>query len=92
MRPNKRKRPDWNWPSWRYGPDGDSAIFKCPEDVPDGWTKKPGVKEEPKPTRQPIRLDREALLKELQDKGIIASSKWSTAYAQELVNNGMPTP
>lgn len=83
---------DYSWPSWRYGPDGESAIFKCAEDVPIGWVRRPGDVEEAHVLREPVRLDREALLKELQDKGIIASSKWSSAYIQELVNNGMPKP
>jgi hypothetical protein len=26
------------WPSWRYGPNGEAAIFERPEDVPDGWS------------------------------------------------------
>lgn len=26
-----------HWPSWRYGPNGQSAIFHKAEDVPVGW-------------------------------------------------------
>jgi len=25
------------WPSWRFGPEGQSAIFEKQEDVPVGW-------------------------------------------------------
>lgn len=25
------------WPAWYYGPDGQSAIFSCAEEVPAGW-------------------------------------------------------
>lgn len=25
------------WPAWRYGPDGQKAIFESPEEVPEGW-------------------------------------------------------
>lgn len=25
------------WPSWRYGPQGQSGIFESDEDVPIGW-------------------------------------------------------
>lgn len=30
-----------SWPSWRYGPDGQSAIFNNEAEVPDGWTDHP---------------------------------------------------
>jgi hypothetical protein len=26
------------WPSWAFGPNGESAIFQSEEDVPKGWT------------------------------------------------------
>ncbi len=29
------------WPSWRYGPDGEAAIFEREDDVPEGWTTTP---------------------------------------------------
>ena len=29
------------WPSWRFGPTGESAIFEGPGDVPDNWTDAP---------------------------------------------------
>jgi hypothetical protein len=29
------------WPSWRYGPNGESAIFDNEEDVPAGWADHP---------------------------------------------------
>lgn len=29
------------WPAWRYGPDGQKAIFQGPEEVPEGWTDVP---------------------------------------------------
>lgn len=86
------KRPPVNWPSWRYGPDGESAIFQCLEDVPFGWTRKPGDIEEPHIEKPLFRLDRDDLFKQLQDAGIIASSKWSTAYIKELVDNGQQQP
>ena len=25
------------WPSWRYGPKGEAAIFESEGDVPKGW-------------------------------------------------------
>ncbi len=32
---------DETWPSWRFGPGGESAIFDCVEDVPEGWADHP---------------------------------------------------
>lgn len=32
--------PKW-WPSWRYGPNGESGVFERPEDVPEGWFDSP---------------------------------------------------
>jgi hypothetical protein len=29
------------WPSWRYGPNGEAAIFDKEEDVPAGWADSP---------------------------------------------------
>jgi hypothetical protein len=29
------------WPSWRYGPDGASAVFETEQDVPAGWADHP---------------------------------------------------
>lgn len=30
-----------DFPSWRYGPDGASAVFEREEDVPAGWADHP---------------------------------------------------
>ena len=35
------KGPVVYWPSWRYGPGGQAAIFECAEDVPKGWEDHP---------------------------------------------------
>jgi hypothetical protein len=29
------------WPSYRYGPNGESRVFLCAEDVPEGWSDTP---------------------------------------------------
>lgn len=29
------------WPSWRYGPDGQSQVFQSEDEVPDGWEDHP---------------------------------------------------
>lgn len=36
------------WPSWRYGPKGESAIFEKAEDVPKGWQDHPSKFEKAK--------------------------------------------
>lgn len=30
-----------DWPSFRYGPNGERAVFQRPEDVPAGWQDSP---------------------------------------------------
>ncbi len=32
------KGADKNWPAWFNGPEGQSAVFGSPDDVPKGWT------------------------------------------------------
>lgn len=32
---------DKNWPAWRYGPGGKSAVFESEKDVPAGWQDHP---------------------------------------------------
>lgn len=31
------------FPSWRYGPDGQSAIFASEADIPAGWAEHPSA-------------------------------------------------
>ena len=33
------------WPSWRYGPKGEAAVFECENDVPRGWHDHPSKHE-----------------------------------------------
>jgi len=35
-------REDNHWPSWRYGPDGQAAIFQEGDEIPEGWVDSPG--------------------------------------------------
>lgn len=71
------------WPSWRYGPDGEGAIFQSEAEVPEGWTRKPGDLYVPKPTA-PV-LDREDLIKQLVAKGVNPLPNWSKLYMKELL-------
>lgn len=32
-----------SWPSCKYGPDGQAAVFACAEDVPAGWVDHPSL-------------------------------------------------
>lgn len=44
------------WPAWFNGPNGQTAIFEAPEDVPNGWTsgaEKLSVKGASKPSPAP---------------------------------------
>jgi len=42
------KKPVPGWPSWRYGPKGEAAVFESEADVPKGWKDtQPKVKDEP---------------------------------------------
>ena len=60
-----------NWPSWRYGPDGQEGIFHKEEDVPEGWVDHPakvGVEpESPKPPKL-TAAEKKAAAKEAEEK------------------------
>lgn len=71
------------WPSWRYGPNGEGAIFQSEAEVPLGWTRKPGDVYVPKP--QAEVLDRNTLVELLAAKGVTAAGNWSAAYMKELL-------
>lgn len=38
-----------NWPAWRYGPEGKSAVFERESDVPAGWMDHPSKVGEKEP-------------------------------------------
>lgn len=71
------------WPAWRYGPDGQSAQFETPEEVPDGWTNKPQpqyVAPEPRP-----QLCEATAISKLQEAGIKVDPRWGVAKLWEEV-------
>jgi hypothetical protein len=43
------------WPSWRYGPEGQSAVFDAPEEVPEGWEDHPRKVKMVKVAREPAK-------------------------------------
>jgi hypothetical protein len=76
------------WPSWRYGPEGQSAIFQCAEDVPEGWTRKPDEQPEPfVPRRRPVVLNRDELIAELQAHGVEPDLSWGMAHMKKVLDD-----
>lgn len=57
------------WPSWRYGPGGEAAVFNSPEEVPEGWEDHPSKVKEPKPAKQ-VQAEA-AVMDELTDQEIM---------------------
>lgn len=84
----KRKEvPDWQWPSWRYGPGGQAAIFQKAEDVPWDWTKKPGdAPEVPRVNVAPPALNRDALINQLIQIGIDIDPQWGMAHMKRIID------
>ena len=80
----RRERPVKDcWPSWRYGPNGEKAIFQSEAEVPHGWAKKPQDAYIPEP---PVVHNPEQLADELRARGIEVLGHWSAAYMRELLD------
>lgn len=77
---------DRSWPSWRYGPNGEAQIFQTEADVPRGWTRKPGVPEEPRPSRETVVLNRDELVATLQFRGVDISPLWGVAHMKRIID------
>lgn len=73
-----------DWPSWRYGPNGEAQIFQNLGQVPYGWTRKPCEKFEA--AGGPVCYDRQTLIDQLRDKGINPLGHWSVRYMKELID------
>jgi hypothetical protein len=83
----RKELPDWKWPSWRYGPGGQSAIFQKEEDVPEGWTKKPDDAPEVFIERvAPPPLDGDVLRAELTRRGIVIDPTWGLAHMKRVID------
>lgn len=79
--------PDWQWPSWRYGPGGQSAIFQKAEDVPEGWTKKPDEVAElfiHQPAPPPLNHDE--LIADLLRMGVNINPQWADAHMKRIID------
>lgn len=81
-----RIKPDYSWPSWRYGPNGESAIFHRQEDVPQDWTRKPGEQPDPLPDMVIVRHDRDELITKLTELGIAINPTWGTAHMKRIID------
>jgi len=72
-----------DWPAWRYGPNGESAIFESAEEVPNGWYSTPQLAfnpPEPEPELCPVTA-----ITKLQEVGIKVDPRWGTAKLWEEV-------
>lgn len=70
------------WPAWRYGPDGQSAIFNGPEEVPVDWVDSPTKKYEPP---EPVQeLCKETVIKDLKEYGVDINPTWGKAKLHEI--------
>lgn len=62
------------FPSFRYGPDGQSAVFNSAADVPEGWHEHPsdvpGAPDPSKIVAPPRRPDKAVIMKDLKRKNI----------------------
>lgn len=76
------------WPSWRYGPHGESAIFERESEVPYGWTKRPGEIYVP-PENQ--SLDRDSIIADLETLGADIHPARGTAYLKRMLDDLRPT-
>lgn len=72
------------WPAWMYGPNGEASVFNSAEEVPFGYTHRPGELFIPPP---PTGLDRDALLAEAEEKGIEVHPAWGNAHLRKVLDN-----
>lgn len=79
----RRSRAKVEWPAWRYGPSGESAIFERAEDVPPDWYSAPQQAFEP-PAPKP-ELCKETAISRLQEADIPIDPRWGKAKLWEEV-------
>lgn len=71
-----------SWPSWRYGPEGQSQIFDHEEQVPDGW------EDHPSKVSGHRKRDRVAAEVKTARQGSVSSDP--TLAGDENINRGQP--
>lgn len=79
-------QPNQEWPAWRYGPSGESAIFQSEEEVPNGWTKKPGIPDPEFVARAPVALNRDDLVAKLSEIGVEINPTWGNAHMKRIID------
>lgn len=80
----RRRLEPLRWPAWRYGPNGEAAIFQSEASVPYGWTNKIAEVYVPITPNVP---DRESLIVKLYELGIEVSPTWGVAYMKEMLDD-----
>lgn len=80
----RKTRPDLIWPSWRYGPDGESAIFNSASEVPFGWSRRPDFIQLDQVSS--VDLNRDELVKALEEKGIEINPIWGKAHLKRILD------
>lgn len=76
------------WPSWRYGPNGESAVFKQEADVPFGWTRKPGDIYVPNTS---LSVDRDDVVGQLEALNVKIDPTWGKAHLKKVLDDCSPT-
>jgi hypothetical protein len=63
-----------DFPTWRYGPDGQSAVFQSAEDIPEGWEDHPskikGASDPSEVGPAPRRPGKAEIMKDLKRGGV----------------------
>jgi hypothetical protein len=80
----KRSQKKAMWPDLRYGPNGECKLFNAPHEVPEGWKQRADEEYTP-PAAVP--LDREQLIKGLEDKGIVINPIWGRAHMKKVLDD-----
>ncbi len=79
----RRLRNKVEWPAWLFNIDGETQLFECAEDVPEGWTSTPpsAVYE----TSEQASVDKEKVIKQLEEYGVELDPRWGAAKLQEVL-------
>lgn len=76
------------WPSWRYGPKDQAAVFEREEDVPMGWEDHPSKVKDldmdvEQPQATPLSMTREQIVAGLKERNIPFQRNAATAVLHE---------
>jgi hypothetical protein len=72
------------WPAWFFSPSGDSAIFEKAADVPAGWVDR---QHEVHVTPEPLAVDVEDTIKQLNDLGVWIDPTWGAAHLKKVLDD-----